>query len=101
MPTAPRGRTPGRPARRAPRGSCAGWRTSSCHVPCLLSLRGRTIFGARETKATRFVVHGGRPPPVPAADVPPPPRLGVPGRGGGGSRAVPHLPRPPPPRPRR
>src|SRR5256712_2922610 len=37
MPTAPRGRTPGRPARRAPRGSCAGWRTSSCHVPCLLA----------------------------------------------------------------
>src|SRR5437879_4376606 len=100
MPTAPRGRTPGRPARRAPRGSCAGWRTSSCHVPCLLSLRGRTIFGARETKATRFVVHGGRLRAVRAVDVPQHPRVGVPGRVGSGSRAVPHLPGPRPRDPR-
>src|SRR5439155_52053 len=57
----------------------------------LLAIRCRTIFGAREPKATRFSVHGRRLRAVRAVDVSEPPGVGVPGRVGCGGRAVPHL----------
>ncbi len=72
------------------RRSALGARQAMRHG--LLGLRGRTIFGARDAKGTRFPVHGGSLGTVRAVDVPEHPRIGVPGRVGRGSRAVPHLP---------
>src|SRR2546426_6715435 len=51
-----------------------------------------TIFGARETKGTRFPVHGGRLRAVRAVDVSQHSRVGIPRRLGCRSRTIPHLP---------